>query len=85
MQSELRPPFGGTSPPFARCSACNEKFEQELCAVLGEGSSVSVADLYSTTLPSWLQRTEPDKSKGGDLVRQVCKMASRYAIQTPKV
>lgn len=71
MQSDFRTPFSGANPPFNRCSSCNEKFERELCAVLREGSSVSVADQYSLTLPSWLQRAESDTSKGGDIAGQV--------------
>ncbi|KAJ8446194.1 hypothetical protein Cgig2_015965 [Carnegiea gigantea] len=71
MQSDFTAPFSGTNPPFARCGACNEKFERELCAVLREGSRVSVADRYSATLPSWLQRAESDKSRGGAMVSQV--------------
>lgn len=71
MQSDFRAPFSGTNPSFARCGACNEKFERELCAVLREGSHVSVADRYSATLPSWLQRAESDTNRGGAVVSQV--------------
>ncbi|CAI9106983.1 OLC1v1006240C1 [Oldenlandia corymbosa var. corymbosa] len=46
----------------ARCTTCNEKYEQEASALRG-GSRVSVADQYSANLSPWLQMTESDKKK----------------------
>lgn len=69
--SEFRPPLTTMKQPFTRCSSCNEMYERELCVMLREGSSVSIADQYSPSLPSWLQRAESDLSKAGDVVTQV--------------
>ncbi|KAM7522067.1 hypothetical protein LguiA_011969 [Lonicera macranthoides] len=50
--------------PLTRCKLCNEKYEQEVSLVLkGGGSTNSVSDQYSPTLPSWLQRGESDTAQ----------------------
>ncbi|XP_057246921.1 protein SMAX1-LIKE 6 [Beta vulgaris subsp. vulgaris] len=68
--SDYRPPVTAGRQSFTRCNACNEKYEQELGATLREGSSVPSDDHHSAALPSWLQRSDSDLSKG-DVVAQV--------------
>lgn len=66
--SDYRPPTTAMQRSFTRCNACNEKYDNELAVIMREGSSVSFADQQSAALPSWLQRSESDLSKGGDAV-----------------
>lgn len=68
--SEMKNPFSCTNQCFTRCRACTEKYEQEVASILKAGSNLSVADLYSESLPS-LQMTELDKCKGVDIMK-VC-------------
>lgn len=81
--SEFQPPLTAVRHPFTRCSVCNEKYEQELGVILREGPSVSLSDQHSAALPSWLQRSESDLSKGEDVVAQVkdVKKASNEKIK----
>ncbi|KAI7738749.1 hypothetical protein M8C21_032316 [Ambrosia artemisiifolia] len=49
-----------------RCDVCNEKYEQEVSAVLKGGKTISVADQHSSGLASWLQVPESDSPIGKD-------------------
>lgn len=77
--SDYRPPVTAGRQSFTRCNACNEKYEQELGAALREGSSVPSDDHHSAALPSWLQRSDSDLSKG-DVVAQVCNSFSSIMV-----
>lgn len=70
-QPDFRTPLTVARLPFTRCNACNEMYERELSDMLREGSSVSIADTYSKSLSSSLQRSDSDRTKGGDVVAQV--------------
>ena len=70
MPSDLRSPLSGINQSIPRCNLCNEKYEQEVAAILKVESTVSVADQYSENLPSWLRMAAVDTSKGDD-VRKV--------------
>ncbi|KAL9235371.1 hypothetical protein vseg_010133 [Gypsophila vaccaria] len=69
--SDFRAPITAMRASFTRCSECNESYERELRAIPREGSSVSVTGNQSLSFPPWLQRTEADPSKAGDVVTQV--------------
>lgn len=77
--SDYRPPVTAGRQSFTRCNACNEKYEQELGATLREGSSVPSDDHHSAALPSWLQRSDSDLSRG-DVVAQVCNSFSSIMV-----
>ncbi|KAK8550829.1 hypothetical protein V6N12_039513 [Hibiscus sabdariffa] len=62
--SDLTSPISGRNQSIPRCNLCNEKYEQEVDAVMKSGSTVSVADQYSENLPSWLRMAAVDTSKG---------------------
>ncbi|XP_077214382.1 protein SMAX1-LIKE 7-like [Tasmannia lanceolata] len=55
--SDLRSPLSNTYQSMVRCHLCNEKYEQEVSAML-KGSTVSASDQRKESLPSWLQRAE---------------------------
>ncbi|XP_052202260.1 protein SMAX1-LIKE 6 isoform X2 [Diospyros lotus] len=52
-----------------RCDVCNEKYEQEVSAILMGGSTTSVAGQYSAGLSSWLLTNECGTSKRKDVVK----------------
>ncbi|XVF05316.1 hypothetical protein REPUB_Repub05bG0161800 [Reevesia pubescens] len=67
--SDLRSPLSGRNQSTPRCTLCNEKYEQEVDAILKVGSTVSLADQYSENLPSWLRMAAVDTSKGEDVAK----------------
>ncbi|KAM7260421.1 hypothetical protein ACFE04_016162 [Oxalis oulophora] len=62
--SELKNPLLSINQPVTRCHLCNEKYEQEVAAIMNVGSTSSVADKYSENLSPWLQPSALDTSKG---------------------
>ncbi|XVE79389.1 hypothetical protein DITRI_Ditri14bG0054600 [Diplodiscus trichospermus] len=62
--SDLRSPLSGRNQSIPRCNLCNEKYEQEVAAILKVGSTLSIADQYSENLPSWLRMAAADTNKG---------------------
>ncbi|XWS74015.1 hypothetical protein CRYUN_Cryun02cG0179100 [Craigia yunnanensis] len=67
MPSDLRSPLTGRNQSIPRCNLCNEKYEQEVAAILKVGSTVSVADQYSENLPSRMAAV--DMSMGDDVTK----------------
>ncbi|KAK8513298.1 hypothetical protein V6N12_052495 [Hibiscus sabdariffa] len=67
--SDLKGPLSGRNQSIPRCNLCNEKYEQEVDAIMKTGSTVSVADQYSENLPSWLHMAAVDTSKGEDVAK----------------
>ncbi|XWS28683.1 hypothetical protein CRYUN_Cryun25bG0092300 [Craigia yunnanensis] len=67
--SDLRSPLSVRNQSIPRCNLCNEKYEQEVAAILKVGSTVSVADQYSENLPSWLRMAAVDMSKEEDVAK----------------
>lgn len=69
--TDFKNPLSSTNRSTTLCHLCNEKYEQEVSSILKGGSTISVADQYSGTLPSWLLMAESDTNKGADAVK-VC-------------
>ncbi|CBI15945.3 unnamed protein product, partial [Vitis vinifera] len=67
--TDFKNPLNSTNQSITLCHLCNEKCEQEVSAILKGGSTISLADRYSGTLPSWLLMAEPDTNKGADAVK----------------
>ncbi|XVF69014.1 hypothetical protein PTKIN_Ptkin11bG0046900 [Pterospermum kingtungense] len=67
--SDLRSPLSGGNPSSLRCNLCNEKYEQEVAAISKVGSTASVSDRYSESLPSWLRMAAVDTGKGEDVTK----------------
>ncbi|KAM7501796.1 hypothetical protein LguiB_000700 [Lonicera macranthoides] len=66
--SELQDPVSSTSKSITRCDQCNEKYKQEASLILKGGSTISVADHQSTSLPFWLQKDDSVTIKKMDAV-----------------
>ncbi|EOA39583.1 hypothetical protein CARUB_v10008201mg [Capsella rubella] len=63
--SDFRVPLSSTvNQTLSRCQLCNDKYLQELAAVIKAGSSLSLADQCSEKLPSWLRAAEMELDKG---------------------
>lgn len=63
--SDFRVPLSSTlSQTLSRCHLCNEKYLQEVAAVVKAGSSTSLSDQCSEKLPSWLRAAETELDKG---------------------
>ncbi|KAJ4971710.1 hypothetical protein NE237_004809 [Protea cynaroides] len=56
--SDLKGPLSSTSESVSRCHLCNEKYEQELSAILKGGCAVSVGDQCQSSSPAWLHAAE---------------------------
>ncbi|KAB2616544.1 hypothetical protein D8674_023132 [Pyrus ussuriensis x Pyrus communis] len=67
--SNFKNPLSSTYQSFRRCNGCTEKYEQEVASVLKVGSTVSVTDPRSDSLPSWLQIRKLGTGKGDDLAK----------------
>ncbi|GAB4859938.1 hypothetical protein Ancab_011417 [Ancistrocladus abbreviatus] len=67
--SGFKSPLSIMSQPFTRCSMCNEKYEHEISATLNGGSSISIADQCSSSLPSWLV-AESNLNKAGNVAEE---------------
>ncbi|KAK9022182.1 hypothetical protein V6N11_002466 [Hibiscus sabdariffa] len=80
--SDLRSPLSGRNQSIPRCNLCNEKYEQEVDAVMKSGSTVSVADQYSENLPSWLRMAAVDTSKGEDAAK--CRLMLVNPFEDPQ-
>ncbi|XP_060178814.1 protein SMAX1-LIKE 7-like [Lycium barbarum] len=70
---DIKSPLSCSYQTASRCHLCNEKCKQEVNALSKSGllSSVSVADHYQSSLPSWLQMTQlntPMKAKDDKMV-----------------
>ncbi|KAK9280167.1 hypothetical protein L1049_013854 [Liquidambar formosana] len=65
--SDFKIPLSNTN--ITRCHLCNEKYDQEVSALSKGGSTISVADQYSASLPSWLQMAELDPREGEDVAK----------------
>ncbi|KAL1202025.1 Protein SMAX1-LIKE 6 [Cardamine amara subsp. amara] len=63
--SDFRVPLSTTvSQKLSRCHLCNEKYLQEVAAVVKASSSSSLSDQCSEKLPSWLRAAETELDKG---------------------
>ncbi|KAF8104045.1 hypothetical protein N665_0181s0066 [Sinapis alba] len=63
--SDYRVPLSGrVNQTLPRCHLCNEKYLQEVAAVVKAGSSLSTSDQCSQKLPSWLRAAETELDKG---------------------
>ncbi|KAG7596140.1 Clp N-terminal domain superfamily [Arabidopsis suecica] len=63
--SNFRVPLSSTvNQTLSRCHLCNEKYLQEVAAVLKAGSSLSLADKCSEKLAPWLRAIETKEDKG---------------------
>lgn len=63
--SDFRVPLSSTvNQTLSRCHLCNEKYLQEVAAVLKASSSLSLADQCSEKLPPWLRAVETKEDKG---------------------
>lgn len=71
--SDFTYPFSSTNQSFSRCKLCSEKYEQDVAVIQKGGSTISVADQYSESLPSWFRMAEHDTGEGVD-VAKVCKL-----------
>ncbi|GAB4824534.1 hypothetical protein Ancab_007410 [Ancistrocladus abbreviatus] len=67
--SEFRHSIRVMNRPFTRCRMCNEKYEREVSASRNGGSSVSIADQNSSSLPYWLM-ADSNLSKAGNVAEQ---------------
>ncbi|OVA10320.1 ATPase [Macleaya cordata] len=79
--SDLKGPLSSKNQSISRCNLCNEKYEQEVSSILQGGCTLSVADQYKASLPSWLQTTELSQNKGFD----VSKVKDDGAVLNAKV
>lgn len=75
--SELQDPVSSTGKSITRCDQCNEKYKQEASLILKGGSTISVADQQSTSLPFWLQKDDSVTIKKMDAV-EVCVTLSKF-------
>lgn len=63
--SDYRVPLSNTlNQTLPRCHLCNEKYLQEVAALVKTGSSHSTSDQSSEKLPSWLRAAESELDKG---------------------
>ncbi|XP_013604673.1 PREDICTED: chaperone protein ClpB-like [Brassica oleracea var. oleracea] len=63
--SDYRVPLSTTvNQTLPRCHLCNEKYLQEVAALVKTGSSLSTSDQSSEKLPSWLRAAESELDKG---------------------
>ncbi|XP_055829580.1 protein SMAX1-LIKE 6-like isoform X2 [Solanum dulcamara] len=64
--ADIKSPLSCSYHTASRCHLCNEKCKQEVSALSKSGliSSVSVADHYQSSLPSWLQMTQLNTNGG---------------------
>ncbi|KAJ4895404.1 Double Clp-N motif-containing P-loop nucleoside triphosphate hydrolases superfamily protein [Raphanus sativus] len=63
--SDYRVPLSGTvNQTLPRCHLCNEKYLQEVAAVVKASSSLSTSEQCSEKLPSWLRAAESELDKG---------------------
>ncbi|KAK9159082.1 hypothetical protein Scep_005656 [Stephania cephalantha] len=69
--SDFERPFSSISvyQSVSRCRLCNEKYEQELSAILKGGYFTSVTDQFQETLPSWMQATDISRNKELDVAK----------------
>ncbi|KAF2616377.1 hypothetical protein F2Q68_00042702 [Brassica cretica] len=65
MRRDYRVPLSNTlNQTLPRCHLCNEKYLQEVAALVKTGSSLSTSDQCSEKLPSWLRAAESELDKG---------------------
>jgi len=69
--SDFTYPFSSVNQSFSRCKRCTEKYEQDVAVIQKGGSTISVADQHSESLPSWLRMAELDTGEGVG-VAKVC-------------
>ncbi|XP_033136753.1 protein SMAX1-LIKE 6 isoform X3 [Brassica rapa] len=63
--SDYRVPLSNTlNQTLPRCHLCNEKYLQEVAALVKTGSSHSTSDQSPEKLPSWLRAAESELDKG---------------------
>lgn len=67
--SDFTYPFSSTNQSFSRCKLCSEKYEQDVAVIQKGGSTISVADQYSESLPSWFRMAEHDTGEGVDVAK----------------
>lgn len=67
LPSELKGPLNGL---YQSAAQCNEKSQQEVIAVSKERFAAWVSDQYQSSLPPWLQTSEPGTNK--DMGAKVC-------------
>ncbi|XP_039042202.1 protein SMAX1-LIKE 6-like [Hibiscus syriacus] len=67
--SDFKSPLSGRNQSIPRCKLCNDKYEQEVDAVMKAGSTLSDANQYSENLPSWLSMAAVDTSEGEDAAK----------------
>ncbi|XP_010487219.1 PREDICTED: protein SMAX1-LIKE 6-like [Camelina sativa] len=81
--SDFRVPLSSTvNQTISRCHLCNEKYLQEVAAVIKAGSSLSLADQCSEKLPSWLRAAETELEKGTTGSTKALDDANTSASQT---
>ncbi|KAG2260623.1 hypothetical protein Bca52824_079917 [Brassica carinata] len=83
--SDYRVPLSGrVNQTLPRCHLCNEKYLQEVAAVVKAGSSLSMSDHCSEKLPSWLRaaETELDKGPTGSTTKAIDDNTNTLASQT---
>lgn len=68
--SDFRIPLNCANKSFTRCKLCTEKYEREAALIQKGGSTSSVSDQYSESLP-WLRMAELNAEKVVD-VAKVC-------------
>lgn len=87
--SDFKSPLNGVNQSVLRCHQCNEKCDLEIAAISKGGSSI--ADQCRSSLPAWLQMTEPVVNKGSDLevstalkliILELCLVPLIYISQT---
>lgn len=71
--ADTKSPLSSSYHTASRCHLCNEKCKQEVNTLSKCGliSTVSVADHYQSSLPSWLQMTQLNTNGGLDPMK-VC-------------
>ncbi|XP_059429802.1 protein SMAX1-LIKE 6 [Corylus avellana] len=67
--SDFKYPFSSTRQPFSRCKLCTEKYEQDVAVIQKGGSTISVADQHSESIPSWLRMAELDTGEGVNVAK----------------
>ncbi|CAL9214022.1 unnamed protein product [Arabidopsis halleri] len=81
--SDFRVPLSSTvNQTLSRCHLCNEKYLQEVAAVLKASSSLSLADQCSEKLPAWLRAVETKEDKGTTGSSKALDDANTSASQT---
>ncbi|GAB2234944.1 hypothetical protein Droror1_Dr00004217 [Drosera rotundifolia] len=71
--SDFTSPLPVMNQCFTRCGECNEKCEREISAARQGGSSASMVDKCSTSLPTWLQMADSDSNRTENVAPETTK------------